>query len=361
MMDLKPLRVRIDQLDDQMLELLAERARIVSDVAAVKRDSNQPFYQPERERQIIERLKERSNGRFPEDAVIAVFREVMSACLALQKRLSVAFLGPQGSYSHLAARHLFGLAVDCHEGASLSGVVDMVRAKASDFGVVPIENSTEGGVTTTIDSLIEGGVSIRKEFVLEVSHSLMSHANDLTLVERIYSHPQALAQCRMWLARHVPQAQLVQTASTSLGARQAVDDPTGAALGSALAAEIYGLRVLARRVQDGEGNATRFLVIGHEDAPRSGVDKTTIVFSVSDGVGALHQVLGAMADNKVNMTRIESRPSKQRAWDYVFVADLEGHHDDGPVAAAIAVLKERCPLVRVLGSYPRHEGPALIP
>lgn len=361
MADLKGVRERIDSLDDQMLELLAERAKIVGEVAQIKRDSGQPFYQPERERQIIERLRDRSGGRFPEDAVVAVFREVMSACLALQKRLSVAFLGPQGSYSHLAARHLFGLAVDCHEGVSLNGVVDMVRAKATDFGVVPIENSTEGGVSTTIDALIEGGVSLRKEFVLEVSHSLLSHAADMTLVERVYSHPQAFAQCRMWLARHLPQAQLVQTASTSLGARQAVDDPRGAALGSALAGEIYGLKVLARRVQDGEGNATRFLVIGHEDAPRSGRDKTTVVFSVSDGVGALHRVLGALADNKINMTRIESRPSKQRAWDYVFVADMEGHRDDPEVASAIATLKERCPLVRVLGSYPRHEGPALIP
>lgn len=361
MVDLTGVRAQIDSLDDQMLELLAERAKIVGEVAQIKRDSGQPFYQPERERQIIERLRARSGGRFPEDAVIAVFREVMSACLALQKRLSVAYLGPQGSYSHLAARHLFGLAVDCHEGASLSGVVDQVRAKATDFGVVPVENSTEGGVSTTIDALIEGGVSLRKEFVLEVSHSLLSHAADLTLVERVYSHPQAFAQCRLWLARHLPHAQLVQTASTSLGARQAVDDPRGAALGSALAGEIYGLRVLARRVQDGEGNATRFLVIGHEDAPRSGADKTTIVFSVHDGVGALHAVLGAMADNKVNMTRIESRPSKQRAWDYVFVADLEGHREDAPIASMITTLEKRCPMVRVLGSYPRHEGPPLIP
>lgn len=361
MKDLKPLRERIDALDDQMLELLAERAKIVGDVAAAKRGSGLPWYQPERERQIVARLVERAAGRFPEDAVHAVFREVMSACLALQKRLSVAFLGPQGSYSHLAARHVFGLAVEYHEAASLSGAVDMVRSGQSSYGIVPVENSTEGGVTTTVDALLEGGVYLRSELVLEISHALLSHAANPTLVERVYSHPQALAQCRIWLARHLPQAQLVQTTSTSIGARQAADDPTGAALGSALAGEIFGLKVLAQRVQDGEGNATRFLVIGAEDAPPSGKDKTTVVFSVNDGPGALYKVLGAMAENNINMSKIESRPSKQKAWDYVFVADLEGHRTDAPVAKAIATLQDRCPMVKVLGSYPRHEGPPLVP
>ena len=361
MKDLKPLRERIDALDDQMLELLAERAKIVSDVASVKRDSGQPFYQPERERQIISRLTERSAGRFPDEAVVAVFREVMSACLALQKRLKVAFLGPQGSYSHLASRHLFGLAVDYNEAASLAGVVDMVRTGTTDYGVLPVENSTEGGVTTAIDALIEGGVSMRQELVLEVSHALLSHAHNVTQIERLYSHPQALAQCRLWIARHIPQAQLIQTASTSIGARQAADDPKGAALGSVLAGEIFGLKVLAERVQDLEGNATRFLVISREDAPPSGKDKTTVVFSVHDGSGALYRVLGALAENEINMSKIESRPSKQKAWDYVFVADLEGHRNDPKVAKAIKELEARSPWVRVLGSYPRHDGAPLAP
>ncbi len=361
MKDLKPLRERIDSLDDQMLELLAERAKVVGEVADAKRGSGLPWYQPERERQIVDRLTARSAGRFPDDAVHAVFREVMSACLALQKRLSVAFLGPQGSYSHLAARHVFGLAVEYHEAASLSGAVDMVRSGASNYGIVPVENSTEGGVSSTVDALLEGGVFLRSETVLEISHALLSHAPNLPAVERVYSHPQALGQCRIWLARHLPQAQLIHTASTSQGARQAADDPKGAALGSALAGELFSLKVLARRCQDGEGNATRFLVIGAEDAPRSGKDKTTLVFSVSDGAGALYRVLGALADNNINMSKIESRPSKQKAWDYVFVADLEGHRQDEPVAKAIATLQERCPMVKVLGSYPRHDGPPISP
>jgi chorismate mutase/prephenate dehydratase len=352
-MSLDDLRKRIDSIDDQILSLLDARADVAADVARAKQGAQLPTYDPEREREVLERLSAKAGGKFPREAIRAVYREVMSACLALQEPVKVGFLGPAGTFTHAAARSLFGLAARYSEAATIVGVFDAVRRGECTFGVVPIENSSEGSVNDAVDELVQGGVMIRRELVLEVSQCLLTRAPGLTSIERVYSHPQALGQCRVWLAKNMAGAQRVQTPSTSAAAREAAADAAGAAIGSRLAAELYGLPVLRERVQDKSENATRFVMLAAEDAPKSGDDKTTLAFSVKEGRGALRRVLEIFDDNGINLTRIESRPSQKKAWDYVFLVDLEGHREDDNIGRAMALLGERCPMVQMLGSYPR--------
>ena len=355
-MSLEGHRKRIDALDDQLLALLGERATVAEQIGAIKRDAGAvTLHDPEREERVLGRLAAKGDGRFPRAAIRSVFREVISACLSLEQPLAVAFLGPEGTFSHMAARHLFGLAAHYREATTIDGVFDAVRTGDAAYGVVPIENSTEGSVTTTADALIEGDLLVRQELVLDVAHALLGRAGlGLASIERVYSHPQALAQCRLWLAKNVPGAQLVQTTSTAAAAREALADERGAAIGSRLAAEIYGLEPLRDGIHDRPENATRFFVLAKTDAPRTGKDKTTIAFSVKDGRGALRNVLAVFDDAGINLTRIESRPSRQKRWDYVFLVDLEGHREDDPVARALSELGTRCDMVKVLGSYPRR-------
>jgi chorismate mutase / prephenate dehydratase len=351
---LSPLRQRIDAVDDQILALLAERAEIAQDVAVAKRAAAaKRFHDPERERQVLDRLFTKGAGRFPREAIRVVFREVMSACLSLEEPIRVAFLGPEGTWTQMAAHRLFGLAPRYQESMTIEGVFDAVQSGACAAGVVPIENSTEGSVTVTADALLDGDLLIRQELVLQIAHCLLSRATVLTQIERVYSHPQGLAQCRGWLAKNLPTAQIVQTTSTAQAAHEAHDDERAAAIGSSLAGELHGLAVLRERVQDRPENATRFVVVATEDAPRTGRDRTAIAFSFKDGRGALRQVLAILEDAGVNLTRIESRPSRQRAWDYVFLADLEGHREDAHVTAALGHLRTHCPMVKMLGSFPR--------
>jgi chorismate mutase/prephenate dehydratase len=353
-MSLDDLRKTIDSIDDEILTLLDRRATVAADVAREKRASHVATYDPERERQVLLRLESKSGGRFPREAIRAVYREVMSACLALQEPVRVAFLGPAGTFAHAAARELFGLAARYSEAMAIDGVFDAVRRGDATYGVVPIENSSEGSVTHAVDALIEGGVLIRQELVLEASQCLMSSATGLTSIARAYAPPQAFAQCRVWLAKNLPGAQVVQMPSTTAAVREAIADANGAAIGSRLAAELHGLAVLRERIQDMEEEKTRFVMLATEDAPRTGEDKTTLAFSVRDGRGALRRALEVFDDEEISLSRIESRPSRQKAWDYVFLAELEGHRQDAHVARALAKLGEKCPMVRLLGSYPRH-------
>jgi len=359
MSSLDDLRDRIDAIDDRILALLDERANVVGRVADAKRSSNAPFFNPERERAVLDRLEAKGAGRFPREAIRAVYREVMSACLAMQAQVAVAFLGPEGTFTHIAARQLFGLAARYAEEATIDGVFDAVRRGAAAYGVVPIENATEGSVTSAADALLDGGVKVRRELVLDVSHCLLSRAPGLGGVARVYSHPQALAQCRAWLAKNLSSAQLVQTTSTGAAAREAAGDPAGAAIGSALAGEIHGLPVLREKVQDRAENATRFLLLGVEDAPPTGDDKTTLAFWLKDGPGALRHALEAFDASGVNLSRIESRPNRDRVWRYVFLVDAEGHRTDAALAQALASLAERCERVELCGSYPRHRAEAV--
>ena len=355
-MALEDLRKRIDSIDDRILVLLDERADVVADVARAKSDSHAPTYDPERERAVLDRLSSKAGGRFPREAIRAVYREVMSACLALQEPVKVAFLGPSGTFTHAAARELFGLAARYTEATTIEGVFDSVRRGDSTYGIVPFENSSEGSVNHAVDALVEGGVLIRRELVLEISQCLLSTAKGLTSIERVYSHPQALGQCRAWLASNLQSAQLVQAPSTAAAAREAMNDAAGAAIGSRLAADIHGIPILRERIQDHAENATRFVMLAIEDAPPSGDDKTTLVFSVKDERGALRKVLEIFDDAGINLTRIESRPSQRKAWDYFFLVDIEGHKDDDDVMLAMEALRGRCAMVRHLGSYARAKA-----
>ena len=355
-MALDDLRRSIDSIDDQILALLEQRAGIVAHVAREKAARQIPVHDPDREREILERLALKGAGSFPREAILAVYREVMSACLAIQSPVAVSFLGPEGTFTHIAARKLFGLAARYSEAATIDGVFDAVRRGAAVYGVVPIENSTEGSVTYAVDALLEGGLFIKRELVIEVAHCLLSTAEGLTAVERVYSHPQALAQCRAWLGKNLAAAQLVQTSSTAAAAREAAADPSGAAIGSSLAGELHGLPVLRERIQDRTENATRFVVLAREDAKRSGDDRTTLGFALRDAPGALRRALEIFDAEGVNLSRIESRPSQKRAWEYVFLVDLEGHRDDAAVARAVARLRDQTDSVTLLGSYPRDAG-----
>jgi chorismate mutase/prephenate dehydratase len=351
---LDDLRQRIDELDDAILKLLDDRARAMGDVAREKREAGLPPYAPDRERLVLDRLAARA-GKFPADAIRAVFREVMSACLALQEPIRVSYLGPEGTFSHAAARAFFGLGATYLEATTFDGVFDAVTRRQAQDGVLPIENSTEGSVPNAVDALIAGDLLVRAEFELEVSQCLLTRATTLASIERVYSHAQPLGQCRVWLAKNVGSAQLVQSPSTSAAVREAMSDPHGAAVASHLASEIYGLPVMRERIQDHPENFTRFVIVSTADAARTGNDKTSIAFSLRDahGRGALLRVLTVFDESEINITRIESRPSRDKPWDYVFFAELEGHRDDVHVIRGVERLRATCPMVKHLGSYPK--------
>jgi chorismate mutase / prephenate dehydratase len=351
-------RQRIDALDDEILGLLAQRADVAQEIATVKRAAGVPvFHDPERERRVLDRLVEQGGENFPADAIRAVFREVMSACLSVEQPLRVAYLGPEGTFTQLAARQVFGLQARYRECATIDAVFDAVGSGDATYGVVPFENSTEGAVSMTSDALLEGGLVIRQEYVLPIAHCLLSHATSISKISTVYSHPQALGQCRTWLSKHLPKAQVVQTTSTAAGAREAQSDPRIAAIAATIAAEIHNLPILRENIQDRAENATRFVVLGKEDAPATGRDRTTIAFGVADEKGALRRVLTVLEDADVNLTRIESRPSRSRAWQYVFLVDLEGHRQDDKLVRALRSVEKVADFVKVIGSYPRAQQP----
>jgi chorismate mutase / prephenate dehydratase len=352
---LKPLRDRIDRIDDEILALLNRRADVVKQVGKIKEERHSPFYAPVRERAIVDRLSAANPGPFPTEAIRSVFQEIISACLSLELPLKVAYLGPEATFTHMACKRRFGFSALYVPAATIGAVFDEVEKGLADFGVVPIENSTEGVVNHTLDSFIDSPLHISGEIVLGVSHCLLSRSGELGDVQKVYSHPQAVAQCRKWLAENLPRAAVIEVASTALAARLAKDDPQSAAVASELAGQLYDLRLVKRKIEDQVQNVTRFLVIGRAPAERTGRDKTSILFSVKDEPGVLFRVLAPFAQHEVNLSKIESRPSRKRAWEYVFFIDVDGHQGDAPVQAAVAEFARACEFVKVLGSYPRAE------
>ena len=352
-MKLPDLRQAIDACDNELLRLLNERARLVKEVGELKTQLKQPFYVPERERQILERLQQANSGPFPTEALRPVFSEIISACLSLEHPLRVAFLGPEATFTHMAARSRFGLSARYVPAATVAGVFAEVEKSVADLGVVPIENSTEGVVNSTLDVLIDSELCINAEIATTVSHCLLTRSGTLDGVQKVYSHPQALAQCRQWLSANLPNVAQIEVASTALAARLTRDDPVAAAVASELAGQLYDLKIARKKIEDEVRNVTRFLVIGREAAPPTGRDKTSILFSLKDEAGVLYKVLQPLADAGLNLSRIESRPSRKKLWDYVFFIDVDGHQSEPPVQAAIKALEERCQFVKVLGSYPR--------
>lgn len=354
---LNEARQRIDSLDDQILKLLARRADVARDIAEVKRAAElSVFHDPERERRVLDRLMAKGSDHLSPSAIRAVFREVMSACLSVEQQLVVAYLGPEGTFSQLAARRLFGLQARYRDCATIDAVFEAVHSGDATYGVVPFENSTEGAVSMTSDALLEGELLIRQEYVLPIAHALLSKAASLSAITTVYSHPQALGQCRSWLAKHLPRARIVQTTSTAAAAREALEDDRSSAIAAEIAAEIHNLPVLRANIQDRMENATRFVVLAVKDAPPTGNDRTTIAFGVADQKGALRRALAVLEDAGVNLTRIESRPNRARPWHYLFLIDVEGHRHDEVLIRGLRELKRGTDFVKVIGSYPRAES-----
>lgn len=355
--DLKAIRERIDSVDAEIHALLNERARLAQRVGASKSAGGRAvdYYRPEREAEVLRKALERNQGPLRNEEIARLFREIMSACLAQQEPLKVAFLGPEGTFTQAAVYKHFGSSVRALPLPAIDEVFQEVEGGVADFGVVPIENSTEGTVNHTLDMFLTSSLKICGEVELRISHHLMGRMSTIGEIERICAHAQALAQCRGWLDEHLRKIERVAVASNAEGARRARDERGTAAIASKAAAEIYGLTLLAHEIEDRADNTTRFLIVGRKLFNPSGADRTTLLVSAShtDDPGALYRLLEPLAQHGINMTRIESRPSRRRKWDYVFFIDVEGHVSDAPLAKALASLEKRCSLFKVLGSYPR--------
>ncbi len=356
-LNLEHVRSRIDAVDEKIHGLINERAKLAQLVGISKTLDGRTvdFYRPEREAQVLRMARARNQGPLRNEEVLRLFREIMSACLAQQEPLKVAFLGPEGTFTQTAVYAHFGHSVRALSLASIDEVFHEVEAGAADFGVVPIENSTEGTVNNTLDRFLTSPLKICGEVELRIHQSLMGKMQSLDRIERVCSHQQSLAQCRAWLDDHLPDAERVGVSSNAEGARRARDERGTAAIAGQTAAEVYELKVLAADIEDRPDNTTRFFVLGRKLFDRSDDDRTTLLVSVShtDAPGALFRLLEPLAKHRVSMTRIESRPSHRRKWDYVFFIDIEGHAEDPHVAKALVALKRRASLFRLLGSYPR--------
>lgn len=352
-MSLDDLRQQIDKLDKEIVDCLNQRARIASEVGRIKSDKGEPFYVPSREEEVFQKLEAVNQGPLDGRALRAIYREIISASIALEKKLEIAYLGPEATYTQQAAIKNFGSSVNYKALSSIADVFSTVEKGESDYGVIPIENSNEGGVIHSMDMLIESELKIVAQVYLPIEHCLMSRS-ELSKIKVVYSKDQALGQCRDWLRRNIPQAQLVDTPSTTIAVKRAAGEQQAAAIAGSLASELYQVPIVASGIQDRADNSTRFLIVGREPASLKGncEIKTSIVISVSDKPGALQGALEPFSSRNINMTKIESRPSRRKAWDYVFFIDFIGHWESPEIQDAIAELVERCPLVKWLGSYP---------
>jgi len=351
--NLSALRQKIDDIDDHILDLLNQRAAVVIEVGKAKAGQSKDFYVPSRERAIYERLTAANPGPFPSEAIRKVFREIISASLSLEQPMKVAFLGPQGTFTHAAAMQQFGFSAQLMPQKSIPAIFEEVARGRAPYGVVPVENSTEGVVSHTLDMFMESDLKINAEIMLGISHFLMSRSGRMTDIKKIVSHPQPLAQCRKWLEENLPDVPLVDVGSTALAAQMALEDESFGAIASEMAATLYGLQVVKERIEDNPNNFTRFLVIGTNTPERSGRDKTSLMFNIKDQPGILYRMLEPFSKREINLSKIESRPMKKKAWEYIFFLDIEGHIDDEPITAAVAELKDYCQFLKVLGSYPR--------
>ena len=350
-MSLKKLRKKIDALDTRIISVLNERAKISLAIGKEKMKSKQGIYSPSREKEILDRIKALNKGPMPDEGLQAVYREIMSSSLSLEKDLDIAYLGPKASFTNMAAMKRFGSQVNYVSCDNISEVFQRVENGDCDYGVVPIENSIEGAVTHTFDILVDSDLKICSQILLEISHNLLSTAN-LEKVKCIYSKFEVFGQCRHWLMNNLPKTELVEVSSTTKAAQIASEKKNSACIASVLAAKEYNLKILKKDIEDVAHNITRFLVLGREDVAPTGKDRTSILFSIKDRVGALHGMLVPFYKNKINLTKIESRPSKKKAWDYYFFVDLSGHRLDNNVMRALKALEDKCKYLKILGSYP---------
>lgn len=353
-MSLDELRKRIDEIDEQVLGLLNERAKCGQEVGKVKQSQNAVFYVPEREKAIYDKLTALNPGPLPKEAVKAIYREIISSIRSLEKPTTVAFLGPMHTFSQLATQRIFGVTAELHPMPTLSDIFTEVERGRIDYGVVPVESSMGGGVSDTLDRFVGSNVKIINEVLMHISQNLMSKS-PLDAITKIYSKDQSFYQCRNWLQANLPNAELVPTSSTAEASRIAAEEAGAASIGSVLAAEAYGLDVVAERIEDAAHNYTRFFAIGSQIVKPTGKDKTSLLITVSNKPGALHNLLLPFAEHKIDLTKIESRPSRKKAWDYVFFIDIIGHAEDENVAAALSAIADHCTELHVLGSYPQGD------
>ena len=350
-MNLEGLRHKIDQLDTRLLNLLNQRARIALTIAKAKKNQGQARYSPDREKQVLNRLLRINPGSLSSASVEAIYREIMSSSLAQHKPLMIAYLGPQASFTHQAALKKFGSQVVYSPSNSITDVFAEVEKGGADYGVVPIENSIEGAITHTLDMFVDSDLKICAQIILEISHNLLGNCPK-SKIKRIYSNPQVFAQCRRWLEKNLANVEKIEVSSTARAAQIVKRTRNSVCIASLLAAKIYKQKVIAEAIEDSPHNITRFLVISKHEINPTGSDRTSILFSIKDRIGALHDMLIPFKKRRINLTKIESRPSKKKAWDYYFFIDLVGHYKDSKVKKALGELEAKCKFLKVLGSYP---------
>lgn len=352
-MDLDKIRQQIDEIDRDILARLNERLRLAGEIGKVKRQNGGEIYVPQREEEVFQKLLKTNEGPLTEKALRAIYREVMSAAIALEKQTVIAYLGPEATYTHQAAMKKFGASLLYKPFSTIPDVFSAVEKGEADYGVIPVENSTEGAVIHSLDMLVESDLKIVAQVYLEISHNLISTAAREE-IETVYSKDQALWQCRRWLQMNLPQAEQREASSTSRAVEMIKEEPRAAAIASSLAAEIHGVPIVARNIQDRADNITRFLVVGKTSSGpvKNGQNKSSFVVSISDEIGALQRAISPFASRGINLTKIESRPSRKKVWDYYFFIDIIGHYEDPQVQEALAEVRKFCPLVKWLGSYP---------
>jgi chorismate mutase / prephenate dehydratase len=353
-MTLTEHRQAIDALDAQIVKLLNQRTTHVLEIGMIKLKHGQEIYAPHRERAVLQKIVRMNTGPITAEGLRAIYREVMSSALSLEKSLTIAYLGPEATFTHQAAQLRFGSSLNYAAQKTIADVFLEVAKHRADYGVVPVENSTEGVVTHTLDMFVDSDLKIVAQIVLRISHCLVSRGAR-ERIQKLYVHPQTLAQCRGWIQRHLPHAELIETSSNARSAELAAREKKSGAITGKLAAEHYGVPILERDIQDNSTNATRFLVLGRQCGPPTGADRTSVMFSLRDEAGALHRALAPFRRARINMTKIESRPSKRKAWEYFFFVDLDGHAEDRKVSRALDQVGQQCSFVKVLGSYPNVE------
>src|SRR6266478_5113711 len=353
-MNIPEHRKAIDKLDAKIVKLLNERTQHVMEIGAIKLKAGEEIYAPHRELAVLQRLCRLNQGPITDESLRAIYREIMSSALSLQKTMRITYLGPEATFTHQAAIRRFGSSLRYQSQKTITDVFNEVSKNRADYGVVPIENSTEGVVTHTLDMFVDSDLKIVAQIVLRIQHCLLSRCRRLK-IRKLFAHPQALAQCRGWVQNHLPRAEIIETSSNARSAEFAAKEKDSAAIAGVLAAEKYGVRIVEQDIQDNAANATRFLVLGRQCSPPTAKDRTSIMFSIVDQVGALYRALSPFRRYRINMTKIESRPSKRKAWEYFFFVDCDGHLTDRKVAKAITLLSEQCSFVKVLGSYPNSE------
>jgi len=353
-MSLSEHRQAIDQLDAEIVKLLNERTRHVLAIGEIKLKAGEEIYAPHRERAVFEKVCALNQGPITGEQLRTIYREIMSSALALEKTMTIAYFGPEATFTHQAAIQKFGSSLTYSAQKTIGDVFTEVSKRSADYGVVPVENSTEGVVTHTLDMFVDSDLKIVSQIMLRIQQCLMSNS-PMAKLKKLYVHPQSLAQCRGWLQKHLPRVEIIETSSNARSAEMAAAEKFSAALGGVLAAEKYGLNVLAQDIQDNAVNVTRFLVLGRRCSPPTGDDRTSLMVSVADKAGALHEAIAAFRKNKINMTKIESRPSKRKAWEYFFFIDCAGHFQEPKVAKAIEELGRHCHFVKILVSYPNTE------